>query len=205
MWKSISYEDWLTRVSVETARMSYPTSMSRGTVPLVIGNTKKALEKYFDESGFVKNLLELQKGGPKQEQYDEWHTKRICEIGDLLVSKKLLCDAKTKFGVGAKFVDTYMHQLMKFEMCRSFWKLLFLPIDRKVCRFLNKSKDVFSQRVQVIVDKYKNESPYFITEEEYSEIQKSLWIIIDEINKNLNEKYTLTSRIELNCIMWAID
>ena len=105
--------------------------------------------------------------------------------------------------IAAKFLNTFMYQLMKFENCRPLFKHLHLPLDRRVFNTLRSPKLPFSgkEKIQPILRK----SPYAIEYSEYQEAQNALWSVVKAINKQPGQTITLTSRIELNCFLWSFN
>jgi hypothetical protein len=181
----------LEKITRETARMSFPGSMSRGKKQIVRKGAKKALEEFFVTS-FPMRALSSQAQEISQ-QYDQWHGRRAREIGGVL---------KLYFGnpdnnpvvVGAKFLDTFMHQLMKYERCRPLWSQLHLALDQRIFDALRrlKSNALYPAR------EFLNKSPYAISYKNYVQIQNCLWELVHELNDRLTPEFKMKSRVELN-------
>jgi hypothetical protein len=116
---------YLQAVAQETAKMSYPGRMGG----VVKSGTKKAVERYFVQSfpmGDVwKNASVIAK------RFDRWHEQRVNELGHHIQNRVKKRNDRA-VALAAKFFNTFMHQLMKHEQCRPFWKHLHLPLDRRV-------------------------------------------------------------------------
>jgi hypothetical protein len=127
------------------------------------------------------------------QHYDQWHEQRAREIGDVL---------KLHFGnpdnnpvvVGAKFLDTFMHQLMKYERCRPLWSQLHLALDRRIFDALR----CLRSSALCPVREFLYKSPYAISYENYTQIQDCLWELIRELNDCLTPEFKMKSRVELN-------
>ncbi len=106
--------------------------------------------------------------------------------------------------VAAKLLNTFMHQLMKYEWSRFLWKDLHLPLDqgtfgalRRLARATH-SKALQEEQMSEIL----RQNPYTIDPEGYELVQKQLWGLIGELNLGREKELKLTSRIELN-LLWA--
>lgn len=177
----------------ETARMSYPSSMSRGRRPLVKGGTKNAAEQFFVDSSHVQKMLA---GSIKPHQYGAWHRAVSEQLASSLGSK--VHRKITRVGVANKLLDTFMHQAMKYEVVRSNWAMLYLPLDRVVFNCL-RSVD---SRALAIVHQELTKNSYELTYDEYLSVQKALTAWCKELNARSGMTFKITSRIELNWI-WA--
>jgi hypothetical protein len=177
-------------IAKETARMSYPGSMSRGKKPVVRKDTKKALENYFCKNfpmeevwGSAKNNL--------ADTYDKWHRKRVEEISDAI--GPYVSSHNQPLSVSAKFLNTFMHQLMKYEPTRPLFSKLHLPLDSRV---FSKFRIIQSSALKRLT--FFNQSPYAISYDLHGQIQKTLWEFIDELNARPDAEFSISSRIELN-------
>jgi len=177
----------------ETARMSYPSSMSRGRRPLVKGGTKKAVEQSFVDFSHVQKMLA---GSIKPHQYGAWHRAVSEQLASSLGSK--ICRKTTREGVANKLLDTFMHQAMKYEAVRSNWPMLYLPLDRVVFNCLRSVDSKAVARVHVELTK----NSYELTYDEYLNVQKALTAWCKELNARPGMTFRVRSRIELNWI-WA--
>jgi hypothetical protein len=187
----------LKAVAQETARMSYPGRMGG----IVKAGTKKAVEEYFVGDFPIEEIWD--EAGQIRRRFDQWHEKRVHELGGRiqrlgLVKKK----SDLREALAAKFLNTYMHQLMKYEQCRLLWDELHLPLDKRILVALSRlqrgMKSSASKRVATILRK----PPYSLPYREYIEVQRALTDFIDELNARTRCQIKLRSRIELN-LLWA--
>ena len=192
-----SREQLLKAVAQETARMSYPGRMGG----VVMSGTKKVVEDYFVADFPIQDIWN--KAGLISRTFDRWHEKRVHELGRRIRQGGLI-KKKTDLGeaVAAKFLNTYMHQLMKYEQCRLLWDELHLPLDKRILVALSRlqrgMKSSALKRVSLILRK----SPYSLTYDEYIQVQRALSDFITELNGRPRCQIRLRSRIELN-LLWA--
>lgn len=180
-------KEWLRQIAIETARMSYPSAMSRGKRPVVKKATKSRLEEYFSKS-FARN--DFWKGADRS--YDDWHYARSQAIGNAI--RDCTHKGRNPCVVAAKFLDTFMHQLMKYGRWRGHWQDLHLPIDSKVFSSLRGLKEPAFEAVQG----HFFSSPYDLRYDQYLAIQEALWDFVKALNSRRDPNVTITSRIELN-------
>lgn len=182
--------DLLQRIAVETARMSYPGSMSRGTKPVVSQGTKAPLELYFRDNFPIADVwtsaLSI------AQRYDSWHSDRVYEIAEHIgenISAHNVCPS-----VAAKFLNTFMHQLMKYENPRPLFTHLHLPLDARV---FSKLRLIGSPSLVPLRDIFSR-SPYSLPYSDHALVQGALWQFISELNTRPGVGFRITSRIELN-------
>ena len=194
--------DWIELISRETARMSWPARMVGGSQPLLVNingevKTKKLLEEFFVKNFGLKRLRERP---IKDENFDDWHWQRVECLADELDKKKRRGNPKNRLtAISAKLVNTFLHQLMKYEDFRYLWRSLHLPLDRRVFRKLSQKKCYLDNKASL--SQIISNSPYEIDKDEYHDVQESLWCLVERINQQDVWGRTLTSRIELN-ILW---
>jgi len=128
MQPPLTEEDFLDRIARETARMSYPGSMSRGLRPIVLKGTKAELEKFFATSFPMTDLWH--QSAALSRDYDNWHEQQSFSIASAI--RRYVPEYHEPVAVATKFLNTCMHQLMKYEPCRALWGQLHLPLDRRV-------------------------------------------------------------------------
>lgn len=180
----------LERVSRETARMSYPGSMSRGNAPVVLKGTKAALEDFFALRFPLRDVW--LSSSQVADRYEDWHYTRTEEIAKALegsISKRT-----NPMAVAAKFLNTYMHQLMKYEPCRSLWPKLHLPLDARVFAALARLRSPSLSAVESLFAG----SPYLLPYVAHLDIQRALWNLVQELNARPRAEFKIGSRIELN-------
>jgi hypothetical protein len=205
----ISKREYLEAIARETAKMSYPGSMSRGKKPIVKAKTKEALEDYFVSKKFP--IEELWDGtGGAYTNYDEWHAKQTKKISDKVVAKKLADKNREPLAVSVKFLNTFMHQLIKYKKFQKLYPFLHLPLDDKVLKRLNsklgKKKQCVFPELKELVQKYlkkkkgKKNGAYCIEESDYVTIQKWLMCLLKKYQ--VPQGIKLNSRIDLNAILW---
>ena len=198
--KSMPFPDTQTNrlrlVSLETARMSYPSSMSRGKNPPVPANgesPKKRMLAYFERRFPLQDVWDCE-----VENYDVWHSERVWKLGDMLRRRDFVGPGRNSRALAAKFLNTYMHQLMKYEECRHLWPSLHLPLDQRVFVALKALK---SDSLAGILELLSS-SPYELRYSRHLDIQSALLQLINELNDREPMEFQITSRIELNWL-WA--
>jgi hypothetical protein len=177
--------------------MSYPELMGG----IVKAGTKKAVEKHFVRDFPIEEIWD--KAGQISRRFDRWHQKRVHELGGR-IRRRGLVKKKSDLGeaLAAKFLNTYMHQLMKYEHCRLLWDELHLPLDKRILVALGRlqrgMKSSALKRIATILRK----PPYSLTYREYIDVQHALADFINELNGRTRCQIKLRSRIELN-LLWA--
>ena len=109
----ITHDELLEHIARETARMSYPGSMSRGNKPVVTKGTKAKLEEYFALSFPMCQVWSSASQLAGISEYECWHKDEIKKIAGAI--KAHVSPHNNPKGVAAKFLNTFMHQLMKYE------------------------------------------------------------------------------------------
>jgi hypothetical protein len=190
----LTKQELLERVARETARMSYPGSMSRGSTQVVMAGTKKKVEDYF---AVRFPLYEVWDNASRiADQYDAWHEQRTKEIGRFLKRQKCLGNPNNnEFAIGSKFLNTFMHQLMKYEWARPLWQQLHLPLDARVFQAFSRTKGLAMAKINSCIG---TNTAYSISYEDYQFIQNALWEFMAELNERPNVEFQVKSRIELN-------
>jgi hypothetical protein len=186
----LALPDFLCRIAAETARMSYPGSMSRGKRPVVFKGAKARLESYFTTS-FPITLL-WSNGDQVARDYDAWHERQSHAIAAWITES--VPAYHSPVAVSTKFLNTFMHQLMKYGACRGVWRQLHLPLDRRVFGALGRLRPASLSTVH----RYFSGSPYSLCYAEYCGIQTALWSYLEELNRRPGASMQLGSRIELN-------
>src|ERR1700693_714408 len=104
-----SRKHYLKAVARETAKMSYPGRMGG----IVKAGTKKAVEEFFVQTF---PLEEIWDQAPKLAlSFEDWHTKEVTDLGHYLTNRNLVKRKQDKGeAVAAKFLNTYLYQLMKY-------------------------------------------------------------------------------------------
>jgi hypothetical protein len=170
--------------------MSYPGSMSRGKRPVVLKGTKSLLEQYFVDQFPIAQVWDR----PTEvvDGFESWHQRQSQAIAASITAG--VPEYSCSIAIGTKFLNTFMHQLMKYEPCKPLWNSLHLPLDRRVFAALQKLRPTSLSTVCC----YFGQSPYGIAYEAYSTIQTALWQYMVELNSRPGAGMQLTSRIELN-------
>ena len=114
--------------------------------------------------------------------------------------QRLRNEENSAHAVAAKFLDTFMHQLMKWEQFRYLWRALYLPLDRRVCARLRALPDLAAARR--IDEALGDRSPYALSYTQYCGVQDLIWQLVEDLNARGGAELRLTSRIELN-VLWA--
>jgi hypothetical protein len=201
----LTVKDFLEKVARETARMSWPGQMS----PILREGTNRAVEDYFG-THFLPYLVELWNGERMLSTYDEfdiWHRKCASDLGDLLqrtgrIKPTSRTGKPTNYrgvAVACKLLDTFMFQLMKYEKFRPLWGNLHLILDDTACFRLYGLSYSSLRDIKSILQSI----PYTLTYDSYLNIQTHLLSLVDELNQRPNIPYKITSRIELNPVLWA--
>lgn len=185
-----SHAELLERIACETARMSYPGSMSRGKRPVVAKGTKAELEKYFVSKFPMQEVWSST--ATVVDTYDTWHESRTAEIA--LAIQGHVSTHNNSQSVAAKFLNTFMHQLMKYEPCRPLLPVLHLPLDARVFSALRRLK---SPALNSVLSKLTS-SPYSLPYTDHKAIQLALLSFMQELNARPKAAFSVGSRIELN-------
>ena len=189
---------YLKAVARETAKMSYPGRMGG----IVKAGTKKAVEEFFVETFRLEVIWDQ---APKLAlSFEDWHTTEVTALGQYLESRKLIKRKQDRGeAVAAKFLNTYLYQLMKYEACRPLWKHLHLPLDKRVFVALGSLNRNMNSHALSQVSDTLNKPPYSITLSEYQRVQRALFGLINELNNRPRREVKIKSRIELN-LLWAL-
>lgn len=170
-------------IYLETARASYPGGMSMYGKGIVLAGTKQRVSDFFTSKNFYV---------PNNQTFEGDH-KKIC----LRLSKKIHLNPNREnlnnVIVAAKFVDTFLYQLMKFEEYRSLWSDLNLIIDQRIMPRLKGIADV--NLLKILKNYPKN--PYEATYDQYLQLQKELKQFITRLDSKF-----IRDRIQLN-FLWA--
>jgi len=186
--------EFLRHIVRETARMSYPGrfggKLRRGA--------KKTIQEHFEN--VYPDVLKAQ-----IENYDVWHKKRVADISQVIEEGNYRQDENdTSFALSAKLVNTFMHQLMKYDRFRYLYKSLHLPLDRTVFQRLCRAENDHNElhHLRELAFRWKN-CPYQFNKKDYTKIQNELWRLVEYYNKTvLPENCQICSRIDLNCLLW---
>ena len=162
----------------------------RGASAIVCKGTKHALEEYFVTKFPLASIW--QGGELGLDNFDLWHKKRTLEIARAIDG--FVQSGNRPQAVSAKFLNTFMHQLMKYEACRPLLRSLHLPLDSRVfhklrslhCQSLAGVKGLLSDR------------PYVLTYLKYMKVQAALLALMEELNSRPETEFKFYSRIELN-------
>jgi len=192
----LTRSDFLCRIAAETAKMSYPGSMSRGKRPVVLKGTKALVESYFIRQFPMAEMWEDANRIAKT--FEDWHRGQSQAIAGTI--KCSVPDYHDPVAVSTKFLNTFLHQLMKYEPCRLLWRSLHLPLDQRVFKALRRLRPESLSFVQ----QYFSQSPYALRYDTYCSIQQCLAQYVNELNCRPGTEFRLTSRIELNWL-WIDD
>jgi hypothetical protein len=190
----LTKQELLKQIALETARISYPGGMSRGAKQVVKAHTKEKIERYFVTKFPMCALRDNASGIASA--YDSWHEQQAAAIGIFLEQQSCLGNPdNNKFVVGAKFLNTFMHQLMKYEWARPLWQQLHLPLDARVFYAF---AHIESPSIEKINSRIGMKTAYSISRKDYQFIQATLREFVDELNKRPEVEFQVQSRIELN-------
>ena len=187
--------DYFRRLARETARISYPGGMSGRVVDK---NTKTAVEGYFVNDFHIEYLW-LQ-AGAVAERSDDWHKERTDGLCKYIGLQK---ETNQREAVAAKFIDTFMHQLMKYEDFRPLYSKLHLALDGVVFKALSRYAHLSEYPSLHPVQSIFQMQPYSIKYAEYERVQSALAQLVVELNDRADCNYRLRGRIDLNALIWA--
>ncbi len=207
---SLNKSEYLKAIARETARMSYPGRTSGS----ILRNKKRNKVKDAIEDFFVSKFpIEILWGGDekaKGDGYERWHKQQVESLSKVIKEFEKSNSNNTYFAISAKLLDTFMHQLMKYEKFRYLYKELHLPLDNQAFFNLAVKLNEIEEKPQMcglrgLVNKYKNKA-FTINSDDYYEIQKKLDGLESCFKETLKEEgVMLKSRVDLNCILWPIE
>lgn len=186
----LTRSEFLKNIAVETARMSYPGSMSRGKRPVVSKGTKATLERFFRDEFPMNDVWG--KAATIAADYDGWHRDLVNGIATCI--EPHVSAHNVGQSVAAKFLNTFMHQLMKYESARPLFNCLHLPLDARV---FSKLRRIRSPSLMPLRNTFAG-SPYSLPYERHEIVQDALWPFLDDLNSRRGAGFQLTSRIDLN-------
>ena len=184
---------FLRRIVSETARMSYPGGFGRK----LRADAKEDIQGHFEKE--YPGVLQVQK-----ENYDAWHKRRVNKFSQVIEEGSYRQDENdTSFALSAKLVNTFMHQLMKYEQFRYLYKHIHLPLDRTVFQHLCRAKNGHNELhyLRELVEPF-TEHAYRFDANTYAQIQERLWGVVNYFNDNVLTENQICSRIDLNCLLW---
>lgn len=187
-------QQYLRAVAAETARMSYPGSMSRGKRPVVRKGTKDLLEDYFTQQFPIEDVWSY---APRiAKSFAQWHSTRTSDIARVIARK--VASRNQPKGVAAKFLNTFMYQLMKYEQARALYPMLHLPLDARVFSQLRRIR---SQALGSVADLLAK-SPYSLNYPSHIKVQNALRALLAELNARPGAEFQVRATIELN-LLWT--
>jgi len=110
------------------------------------------------------------------------------------VIKHFVSKRNEPMSVAAKFLNTFMHQLMKYDSCRPLLPVLHLPLDSRVFKTLSK---VHSQSLTPVRNLLSC-SPYSLPYEDHIKVQRALLDFMNELNARPKTEFKIKTRIEMN-------
>lgn len=185
-------EDYIRRLVVESFRMGYPAGMNRGKNPVIKGAIKDELLAHFKTKVADKVMSDV----PGPERYVLWH-KKLCRSLESVFHGRL-GDERKLFPITAKFIDTFMHQMMKYEDYRDLYGVIFLPLDGIVTP---KLKKMFKEEglMDNGLDTFFELGPYKIDDGVYYLVQEKLNDLATQVGARIGKSIF---RIDLN-VLWA--
>ena len=198
--------DLLSQIARETAKMSWPGRMHS----ILQASTKGAVVDYFAKnflprlSAIWTNPTQMSKMG-----YAVWHHQCVSDLGTFLqqgdhikiVNKEQISTNYKPEAVACKLHNTFMYQLMKYQACRYLWNDIHLILDNVAFRRLHGLSGHYSSLKPIASLLQRN--PYKIDYKDYLNIQTQLWQFVDQLNQRSGGQYQISSRIELNSVLWA--
>lgn len=181
--------------------MSFPGGMMRknGPVKIVDMSPKEITSNYFEKRFPIGDIW-----AGSITDFDLFHKEQTTKLGKHLKAKGILGADRTPSGIASKLINTYMHQLMKYEEPRYLWEQLHLPLDQVVFTCLKSRKLAKTGHVKSLkpIKEILRKSPYKLLYKEYIAVQNALSVWIDELNGRKDNTLKLRSRIELNWL-WS--
>jgi len=162
---------------------------------VVLGKTKATLETYFVDSFPIGKLWTSAQG--LAERFEPWHRQRVKEL--VLVLAPHIQSNYVSESVAAKFLNTFMHQLIKYDEGRPLLPVLHLPLDRRVFAALRRIPSPALDGVRLLL---QQDSPYTLPYPAHLRIQRALCHFISEVNESAQGTFQLRGRVELNWL-WA--
>jgi len=185
---------FLQHVVSETARMSYPGRFGGK----LRARAKSAIQGHFEERYPVMLRAQIN-------NYDRWHRNRVVCISRVIEEGNYKQDNNdTYFALSAKLLNTFMHQLIKYDRFRYLYKSLHLPLDRTVFHCLCKVENDHNElrHLRELIEPLAMYA-YRFDAETYTQIQEELWQVVNHFNTNvLPKNCQIYSRIDLNCLLW---
>ena len=132
--------------------------------------------------------------------YDRWHKRQTIALAEHLLEHEHIPEDRHEDGIAAKFLNTYMHQLMKYGAPRYLYTRLHLTLDQKILDHLKRMRWPEAAAINNLLKK----SPYKMAYSEYAKIQSAIAGFIEGKNTQLPRRMTIDSRVELNWL-WAVD
>lgn len=192
----------LQHIAMETANMASPGHFLGHVLKGEDKQKKKTKKKLIDFFSVSEKfpIGNLWHGKVRPDCYKGWHKEQIenlsCVIRGHIISLHNH-QKRTAFAVAAKLLDTFMHQLMKYDRFRYLYKVLYLPLDRRALGKISQQHILGVPVCQQLLDRAQEyqDNPYSMPSRCYYKIQKELI--------NLSSDCGLKARIELNCLLWA--
>jgi hypothetical protein len=188
--------DFFRAVAVETAKMSWLGSMSRGKSPVILGETKKVVETYFSSAFPLAHLWES--AGGIGTTSDQWHYERLGELANAVGPN--VCSPNKPWSVAAKFINTFLHQLQKCDAFRPIRPFLHLPLDNRIFRILHPAESDALSKVRPLL----RQSPYRMEYSKHIDIQQALLAFLAEMNCRPGAEFQFKARIDLN-LLWVTE
>ena len=180
-------------IAIETARMSYSNRMGQ----VVHKGTKSRIQSYFEKMTLLKSLL-----GKNQikshDDFDNWHHRAINSMGNIIgkEAKQGYCHKS----VAAKFLNVFLHQLVKYPEAHHLLEYLHLPLDGIVFKKLKDINSCHIDPIRPILQ--ENASPYKLQYHKHILIQKYLLEYVTDFNTRARSQMKI-NRIHLNWL-WAM-
>ena len=164
--------------------------MSRGKKPVVAERTKARLEEHFVEKFPLADIWSSPNSVTGD--FEDWHAAQVTACARAI--KGQVRSGNNPESVAAKFINTFLHQLTKYEEARSLVRFLHLPLDARV---FGKLRSLKSQPLAGVKHHFKT-SPYALDYSAHRDIQKALLDLLPELNERPHAEFKFKSRIQLN-------
>lgn len=141
-----------------------------------------------------------------EDQYKRMHKDMVEKLYRVINNniRQLEGHNRKAFPICAKLVDTFMHQLIKYEQFRHLYKNLFLPLDGQVFKKFSHGSilDRAVEFPQEIIGIAKRMGAYEISSSQYYKIQNHLLVVLTDFNTKMPKRFKLKARIQLNAVLW---
>ena len=191
--------EYLRNIAIESARMSYPASMTRGENPPLKqadgkDTVKLEIERYFADLFPIVDIWDTQ-----VRDFDRWHKKVTKHLSGFIRRNACVGKGRKTTGLATKFLNTFLYQLAKYPSAQFLYEDLHLPLDRKIFTRLARVDAEALAEVEGLLRK----SPYTFNYTDYMKVQRALRQLTLMLNDRRDAEYDIQSNVEFNWL-WAM-